>query len=366
VSKPVTLKHLAKLLKISVSTVNAALHDRSDISSATKRRVLQKARELNYRPNLVARSLVTRRTQVLGVLVPDLTRSFFAEVIKGIEQVASAANYYLLLCNTGEDPKREDVELEALLSKQVDGLIVASAHPPGSPLVRKRLSQTGVPFVLVDRFFPNAHFVGGDDAKIGYIATRHLLQQGYRRIAHLRGPKVSTAIGRLQGYQKAIREAGVRVRDDYIVEAPYHEESGGLEGMRKLLRVSPQPDAVFAASDPIAIGALEAIIKMGLRVPGEIGVVGVGNHRYGQYLRVPLSTVDQDRLTIGMRATSLLLELIEGKQLQKPRVVLVNPKLVPRSSSSRSFAPAESPSPDVSSRLDKETASRQTATLAQS
>jgi LacI family transcriptional regulator len=341
--KSVTLKHLAKLLRVSVSTVNAALHDRADISPATKKRVLEKARELNYRPNLVARSLVTRRTQVIGVVVPDLTRSFFGEVIKGIEQVASAENYYLLLCNTGEDPRREDVEVDALLSKQVDGLLIASAYPSGSVLLRNRLSCTGVPYVLVDRFFPSAHFVGGDDVRIGYIATQHLLQQGYRRIAHLRGPRVSTAIGRMQGYQKAIREAGMPIRDDYIVEAPYHEELGAFDGMRKLLRVSPQPDAVFAASDPIAIGALEAIIQKGIRVPGEIGVIGVGNHRYGQYLRVPLSTVDQDRLTIGRRAATLLLRVIEGKQGQKPRVIMVNPKVIIRNSSRRSMAPAAEP-----------------------
>jgi LacI family transcriptional regulator len=344
VSGRVTLKHLAKLLRISVSTVNAALYDRHDISSATKRRVLEKAHELNYRPNLVARSLVTQRSQVLGVVVPDLTRSFFAEVVKGIEQVARSADYHLLLCNTEEDAGREDEEIEALLSKQVDGLIIASAHPPGSSLVQKKLTDTGVPFVFVDRSFPNAHFVGGDDVKIGYLATRHLLKQGYSRVAHLRGPNVSTAIGRLQGYLKAIREYGMRVRKDYIVEAPYHEESGGLEGMRKLLRVSPQPDGVFAASDPIAIGALEVIIMMGLRVPGEIGIVGVGNHRYSQYLRVPLSTVDQDRLTIGKRAASLLLQLIQGKQNQTPRVTLVNPKLIRRASSLRSFLPAAIPS----------------------
>jgi len=292
-------------------------------------------REMNYRPNLVARSLVTRKTNVLGVVVPDLSRSFFTEVTKGIDHVASASGYNILLCNTGEDPDREDDQVRTLVSKQVDGLILASAHPQGSTGLRDEIANCGIPFVLVDRFFPDLPFVGGDDVQIGRLATEHLIQQGYRNIAHLRGPNVSTAIGRLEGYLKALNDHGLRPRKGCIVEASYHGEASGFKAMRKLLRLSPGADAVFAASDPIAIGALEAIIEAGLRVPEDMGLVGVGNHRYGEYLRVPLTTVDQNRLEIGKQAASLLLELIEGKSDRSPRLTLLKPKLIPRESSLR-------------------------------
>ncbi|HEV2500107.1 MAG TPA: LacI family DNA-binding transcriptional regulator [Terriglobia bacterium] len=331
----ITLKDLAKSLNLSVSTVNAALHNRSDISHSTRQRVQKMAREMNYRPNLVARSLVTRRTHVLGVIVPDLSRSFFTEVTNGVDAVSSSAGYNLLLCNTGEGAAREEEGLATLAGKQVDGLIIASAYPPGSSKIQEQLTQYGIPFVFIDRFFPKVPFVGGDDVRIGYLATQHLIGQGYRNVAHLRGPNVSTALGRLKGYLTALSEHGIEPRDDYIIEAQYHEESSSLEAMRALLRVSPRPDAIFAASDPIAIGALEALRQVGLQVPQDIGIVGVGNHRYGEYLRVPLTTIDQNRQEIGQKAASLLLELVEGNATKKRQVILIEPRLIVRESSLR-------------------------------
>jgi LacI family transcriptional regulator len=330
----ITLKDLARTLNLSVSTVNAALYNRTDISSATRKRVQDMARAINYHPNLVARSLKTRKTYVLGVIVPDLSRSFFAEVTKGIDMVASAQGYNLVLCNTGEDPSREEDQIATLISKRVDGLILASAHHPESAVAPKSLSLSGIPLVLVDRFFPGTNFVGADDVKIGYLATKHLIEQGYRRVAHLRGPNVSTAQGRLDGYLKALRESGIEMRKEYILEAQFHDESSGYKAAKKALNISPRPEAVFAASDPIAIGALEALLESGCRVPEDVGLIGVGSHRYGRYLRIPLSTVDQNRIEIGQRAASLLLGLIEnGTNRKKPRVILLDPKLIARESS---------------------------------
>jgi LacI family transcriptional regulator len=331
---PVTLRDLARALSLSISTVNAALYNRSDISSATRKRVQDMAQAMNYHPNLVARSLKTQKTYVLGVIVPDLSRSFFAEVTKGIDAVASAQSYNLLICNTGEDPSREADQMAALISKRVDGLILASAHQPQSKVAPESLEVSGIPLVLVDRFFPATNFVGADDVKIGYLATKHLIERGYRRIAHLRGPNVSTAQGRLNGYLKALREFGIREREEYILEAQFHDESSGFKAAKKLLTIRPRPDAVFAASDPIAIGALEGLLKGGQRVPEDIGLIGVGSHRYGPYLRVPLSTVDQNLVEIGRQAASLLLDLIKkGTNRRKPRVILLDPALIERQSS---------------------------------
>lgn len=329
------LKDIATNLGVSISTVNAALQGRSDISVATRERVWKKAQELGYRPNQVARSLVTQRTQTLGVVVPDLSRSFFTQIMKGIDTVASGAGYHLLFCNTDEDPAREDEEVSALISQQVDGLIIASAHPPGVTDVWKRLAKTGVPIVLIDRYFPNTYFAGGDDEQIGFIATEHLIEQGYRRIAHIRGPNISTAIGRLNGYMRALRRSGMPVRRNYVIEAQYHAESGGFLAAQTLLQLRLRPDAIFAASDPIAIGALDAVQKHGLSLPSDFGLIGVGNMRYGQYLTVPLSTVDQQQNEIGKKAASRLVGLIDGSVGSDTRPILLEPQLVIRTSSKR-------------------------------
>lgn len=328
------LKDVAKALNLSISTVNAVLRNRSDISKATRRRVFDKVKELNYRPNWVARSLVTQRTQVLGVVVPDLSRSFFTEVIKGIDLVASAIRYHLVLTNTGEDPRREDDEVATLISKQVDGLVIASAHDPGDNVVWRNLSKMGVPFVLVDRAFPNAPFVGVDDERIGFIATTHLVDQGYERIAHLRVPSVSTGIGRVRGYLKALRKHGIRTCQDYMVDAEFHSEASGYEATKILLQRSPRPDAIFAASDPIAIGAMQALLEEGVRIPLDCGLIGVGQVRYGEYLKVPLSTVDQHRVEIGKLAAKALLDLVSG-QKKPAKPILIEPTLIVRASSLR-------------------------------
>ena len=180
----------------------------------------------------------------------------------------------------------------------------------------------------MDRFFPGTNFVGADDVKIGYLATKHLIEQGYRRVAHLRGPNVSTAQGRFDRHTlKALRESGIEMRKEYLLEAQFHDESSGYKAAKKVLNIRSRPEAVFAASDPIAIGALEALMEGGCRVPEDMGLIGVGSHRYGRYLRVPLSTVDQNLIEIGQQAASLLLDLIEkGANRRKPRVISSRPQ----------------------------------------
>ncbi len=331
--RPPILKEIAESLGISVSTVYAAIQNRKDISEATRRRVQEKVREMNYRPDLVARSLVTHETRVIGLVVPELSGSFFVEVLKGIEAAATRAGFQVMLCATAEDAEQEDREVETFLSKHVDGLILASAHAPGDLNVAGRLANSGTPFVLLDRRLPGGHFVGGDDIQVGYLATRHLIEEGYQRIAHLQGPNVSTANDRYSGYLKALREARIKARTEYVAPVLYHEEISAARAMDALLRLSPPPDAVFAASDPIAIGALEAARARGVRVPDELGIVGVGNHRYTPFLRVPLSTVDQNRVRIGTEAVELLLAGM--REHSEPAARLIAPRLVVRDSSRR-------------------------------
>jgi LacI family transcriptional regulator len=331
----IRLKDLAHHLNLSVSTISAALQNRDDISEATRLRVFAAVKKFGYHPNSLARSLVTRKTNVLGVLVPDLSRSFFAEVLKGIDSVTSTAGYNLLVCNTEENASREEEMLTMLLSNQVDGVLVASAHEPSDTAWRKVLMGLSVPLVLIDRRLPGLNFVGGDDTGIGFQATQHLYEQGYRRIAHIAGPRtVTTAVGRLSGYRRALATLNLPLDDDLVIESHYHEESGGYEAMQRLLKLASPPDALFAASDPIAIGALQAALEANLNLPADFGLIGVGNHRYGRFLKVPLSTLDQQRSQIGRLAAELLLGSMEKKRV-RPKSILTKPKLVVRDSSNR-------------------------------
>ena len=331
----IRLKDLAHHLNLSVSTISAALQNRDDISEATRLRVFAAVKKFGYHPNSLARSLVTRKTNVLGVIVPDLSRSFFPEVLKGIDSVTSTGGYNLLVCNTEENASREEEMLRMLLSNQVDGVLLASAHEPSNSAWRKVLLGLSVPLVLIDRRLPGLNFVGGDDSGIGFEATRHLYSQGYRRIAHIAGPHtVTTAVGRLSGYRRALATLKLPLNDDLVIESHYHEESGGYEAMQRLLKLALPPDAVFAASDPIAIGALQAALEADLSLPEDFGLIGVGNHRYGRFLRVPLSTVDQQRSQIGHLAAELLLASMDKKRL-RPKSILTEPKLVVRDSSNR-------------------------------
>jgi LacI family transcriptional regulator len=331
----IRLKDLAHHLNLSVSTISAALQNRDDISEATRLRVFAAVKKFGYHPNSLARSLVTRKTNVLGVIVPDLSRSFFAEVLKGIDSVTSTGGYNLLVCNTEENAAREEEMLRMLLSNQVDGVLLASAHEPNNTAWRKVLLGLSVPLVLIDRRLPGLNFVGGDDSGIGFEATRHLYAQGYRRIAHIAGPRtVTTAVGRLSGYRRALATLKLPLNDDLVIESHYHEESGGYEAMQRLLKLASPPDAVFAASDPIAIGVLQAALEADLSLPDDFGLIGVGNHRYGRFLRVPLSTVDQQRSQIGHLAAELLLGSMD-KQRSRPKSILTEPKLVVRDSSNR-------------------------------
>ncbi|HWY47243.1 MAG TPA: LacI family DNA-binding transcriptional regulator [Bryobacteraceae bacterium] len=330
------MKDIARDLGVSLMTVSKALRSHSDISEATKRRVLKRARELNYRPNWIARSLVTRRTYMVGLIIPDLMHSFFAEVAKGIARKFEPLGYQIVISNSDENPDAELREIQALLDRSVDGIIIAAAQPNVRGELFKTLQARKIPYVVIDRLPAGfeGHFVGGRDEEIGMMATEHLIEQGCRRIAHLRGPANSTGTGRLRGYRSALAKHQLNAPADYIVSGQ-HEDSTGYEGMRKLLGVAPRPDGVFCYNDPVAAGALKAMLEAGLRVPNEIAVIGAGNVHYSDLLRVPLSTIDQSSTLIGETAADLLVECIEAKKPVPARRILIPPRLIARESSRR-------------------------------
>jgi LacI family transcriptional regulator len=302
------------------------------VGPETRSRVLARIKELNYQPNWVARSLAARRTFMIGLIVPDLMHSFFAEIAKGVSAAIRPLGYDVVICNSEEDAAVESSEVDRLLARQVDGLILASAQPPSATQVFERMEARGVPFVLIDRRFTDTHapYVGADDEAIGRMATQHLIERGCRRIAHIAGPPLTPGVGRLKGYRDTLASAGLEMPEAYVVHAT--DDATAYEAARDLLALRPQPDAIFGYNDPTAAGAMKTILEAGIRIPDQIKVIGVGNVHYSDLLRVPLSTIDQSSTAIGQQAADILIKAIGSKRKKPPKTVMIEPTLVVRES----------------------------------
>ncbi|MGA3089750.1 MAG: LacI family DNA-binding transcriptional regulator [Terriglobales bacterium] len=324
---------IARDLNVSVVTVSKVLRNQGGISTATRQRVLRRAKQLNYQMNWVARSLVTRRTYTIGLLLPEFTHSFFAEIARAVAQTMRPHGYHVIISYFEEDAELEASEADSFLARQVDGLIIASAQPARCLDLFHRIQRRDVPYILIDRPMVGvrASFVGVDNRAIGRLATEHLIACGCSCIGHLRGPAIGIAAERLVGYRRALASHGLRAYPGYVVDGGHGDEEGH-QAMHQLLSIRPLVDGVFCFNDPVAIGAMKAIQDAGLTVPHDISVVGAGNVHYSDVLAVPLTTVDQGTSQIGTQAAELLLERIGQKHPARPRKILIPPKLVIRKS----------------------------------
>ena len=333
---PVTLEDIARALNVSKMTVSRAINNHPEISTATRERILAAARKMNYRPNQFARALTTNQSFLIGIVVPDLMHSYFAEICRGVETHARPAGYQNLICSTEEEARKEQAEIEALLSR-TDGLIVASAMSGREIKFYRDLIQDGAKIVLIDRVLDGLRCsaVTTDDVKVGVLATEHLLELGHRRIGHLRGTNASTSLQRLEGYRQALAKARIRVNKNFVRECGF-TEADGYAAMKAWIAAGDLPTAIFAANDPAAIGAMTAANEAGLSVPGDVAFAGAGSIHYGDMLRVPLTTVAWSTAAMGQAAAELLLEVVadKGKE-RKPRRIVIAPQLVVRESSGR-------------------------------
>jgi LacI family transcriptional regulator len=331
---PTTMKRIAADLGVSITTVSKVLNNHADIGQATRARVLARVEELGYRPNAVARSLTLRRTHTLGVVIPDLMHSFFVEVVAGLESVASARGYGLLLCSSTENPKKERSELEMLRARQVDGIVLASVHGShNSELLQRIAAQVGA-LVMIDRDdHPRVrcHRVLTDDEVVGRMATEHLLAQGRKAVAHIAGPPITHARRREAGYLAALHDAGLEPQPGWIARGGFMD-ADGYQAMQRLLELKPPIDAVFAANDPAAIGAMRAIWDAGLSVPDDIAVIGAGDIAHGDLLRVPLTTIGWSKEDLGRRAAELIFDQISGRGDGTFRRIVIPPRLIVRDS----------------------------------
>jgi LacI family transcriptional regulator len=335
----VRLKDIAKDLGVSIVTVSKALGGRPDVAEETRAKVLERVKHYNYRPNLAARSLVTGRSSLVGLVVPDLIHPFFSEIAKSLAATLRKKNYFLLVSSSESDPTLEQDEIEHMLAHRLDCFVVASCQKNADGL--KKIGDAGVPLILLDRNFAGfaANFVGVNDHAIGKLATEHLIAQGCKRIAHIRGPHTNVGNRRAQGYLDALKQRGLKSAEAFMIESGDASDSDGetrgKRAMSQLLALKPRPDAVFCFNDTIAVGAMMQAFEAGLKIPKDIAIVGSGNFHYSSKLRVPLSSVDQRAGEIGERTARLITSLLERAHSTRSRSIILEPSLLARESSRR-------------------------------
>ena len=325
----ITLKDIAKALNLSYSTVSRALKGSHKISEATQQLVKEYAEAHHYRPNLMAQSLKNQKSRCIGVVLCSIPNSFFAEVISGIESIAYSKDYLLIITQNLESYEREVKNLENLTWRSVDGLLISLSTETKDVGHFQKLHDQGLPMVFFDRVTDAipTHQVITDNAGGAYMATRHLIERGYKRIATITSsPYLSITKERLEGYKKALTEHNRPVNDDYIQYCPH----GGMmieeieTALQRLLQLPEPPDALLTASDRITIGSYSLIQRKGLIIPGEIAVAGFSNFNAPELFNPPLTTVRQNAFEMGKLATELLIQQIESK-----RPVVFEKKVLP-------------------------------------
>ncbi|WP_189080594.1 LacI family DNA-binding transcriptional regulator [Mangrovihabitans endophyticus] len=328
------LRDVAQLAGVHPATASRALNPqtRQQVNADTARRVLRAAESIGYQPNPIARSLKTARTGTVGLVIPDLTNPLFPPIVRGIEDVLTPAGYNAWIVNTDNDPQREEAQVEALRSRQVEGLIVATARRT-HPLLA-RLHRQGVKMVLVNRRVDGLELpsvTADDDAGIG-LAVAHLVGLGHTRIAHLAGPQhTSTGVSRARAFRHALIDHGLPDDPALTVECGYWSESEGARGLRRLLDGGRAFTAVVAGNDLIALGCYDVFAERGMTCPDDVSVVGFNEMPYLDKMRPPLTTVAIPHYEIGAEAGRLLLDTIDEPD-RYPRSVLLAPSLVVRAS----------------------------------
>ena len=327
-----TIVDVARAAGVSTATVSRVLNNHPQVDSRLRARVLQAVKEMGYRPSRVARTLRTRRNRVWALIISDVrTGPFFADVVRGVEDIAYGAGYSLFLCNADEDAVKESTYVELAVAEQVGGLILtpSSERTDLTPVVRAR-----IPVVLADRTVPTeyADTVVVDNILGAYQAVNHLLEGGYKRIACISGPlQTTTGERRYVGYCKAMAESGLTI-DESLVRVADFREVGGRTAMRDLLEQRGCPDAVFVTNHLMAIGALQAIDQAGLVIPRDIAIISFDDSPWSTLLRPPLSVVAQPAYDLGAESARLLLSRLEGYS-GVARTVTLSPTLVVRGSS---------------------------------
>lgn len=335
-NRPATIKDIARMLKVSTSTVSRALRDANDVSKETKNAVKALSEELNYQPNKFALSLQQKQTHTIGVIVPNLDY-VLATMVKGIDEVALEAGYTVMVCQSNESFGREIVNTRRLLDSLVDGFIVSVSSETKVFDHFKKIQDKNMPMVMFDRLIAdvNVPSVRLDNKDGGLQATEHLLEQGYKRIAILAGPKtLGISNERLDGYLAALKKYKIKADPDLIIHCDFNQEYAYI-ATKELLNMKKRPDAIFTISDRMAIGAMLAIKEKGLKMPTDIGLVGFNNEPVTSLVSPGISSVEQPAFELGKIAAKLFIESMHNEEDMGHIEEVLKPKLHIRESSLR-------------------------------
>ncbi|WP_373512942.1 LacI family DNA-binding transcriptional regulator [Persicitalea sp.] len=333
-----TIIDIANELGVSNSTVSRALHNHPDINPDTKKAILDKAQELDYQPNQLAHSLVKSRTNTVGIIVPEFLTQFFPNVIVGAQKVLRLAGYNLVIMQSGESYDIEVANTKALLANRVDGLLVSMSHETNNYDHFRNFEKREVPVVYFNRVVEElgTHKVVANDYQGAFAAVEHLIQNGYRRIAHLGGPpNLLISQERLRGYRDALQKYGLLVLPELVIHGDFTAQKAAIYA-QYLLDLAESPDAIFAVNDPTAIEILTLAKARELRVPQDLGVVGFSDDPIALYIGSGLTTVKQPTARMGEAAAAMVLGMMRGEEeWLLPKTEVLQAELIIRGSSVR-------------------------------
>lgn len=329
----ITIKDIARLAGVSIATVSKIRNNKDDsISQGTRERVLKIMEENNYVPNVMARSLVTKKTQTIGLVIPDIRNPFFPELARGAEDKANEEGYNIIFCNTDDDLNKEEKYINMLMEKMVDGIIFTAASRRNGCF--ESLKKITIPIILVDRDIDFDGVKGKitvDNLSGAYEGMKHLLNCGYRKIPFLSGPLSNrSSLDRLEGYKRALGEFGVDFKEEYILEGEY-DSDWGYDGVKQILKDITAFDAIFCGSDVIAIGAIKSLKEQGIKVPMDVGILGFDDIYMAKLVNPELTTIKQPNYEMGYKAVEMLIDVLEKKTQHNEHLIL-DTKLIIRNS----------------------------------
>lgn len=328
---PITINDIAKAANVTKATVSYVLNNKPGVSEETRQKILKIMKEMNYHPNAVARGLAGKSTEMLGLIIPDISDHFYVQIVRGVEKTANLYNFTLNLCTTHAIPEKERKMVDLLTNGRVDGIILMTYFLDLDFI--NDIKKRKIPFVLIDSTFDDKsiYSVNVDNFEAGYKATEYLIRLGHRRIAFIAGPQNSNdSLCRFRGYRQALNDHGIPYEEVLVCQGDFKRE-GGYQAFFNLHRLEAKPTAVFAANDQMAIGVLSAARALGLQVPQDLSVIGCDDIEASSVVEPPLTTIKQPIEEMGKHATEMIFQLIY-KEKPSQRNVVLKTSLVERSS----------------------------------
>ncbi len=329
----VTIKDIARIAEVSTATVSKVINNKDDdIGQATKDRVRRIIKEYNYVPNIMARSLVTKKTKTIGLVIPDIRNPFFPELARGAEDKANEEGYNIIFCNTDDVLTKEEKYINMLIEKMIDGIIFTASSKRTNGF--ENLQHTSIPIILVDRDIDFKGVKGKitvNNFQGAYEGTQHLLQSGYKKIVFISGPLLSKpGIDRYEGYKKALTDFHIPDEDAMMLEGEYKSE-WGYEAVKILIEKNIKFDSLFCGDDLIAIGAIKSLKEEGISIPYDVGIVGFDDIYLASLIDPELTTIKQPNYEMGYQAASMLISVLEKKNPRKKEIVLSTNLLIRKS-----------------------------------